>query len=235
MNTRRIDGMAWAALIASSLPEMRMEGSLRVHGMNPLNQFYAVDGRHVVIGDQQLEPFRIGSDQVECLLRKTDGGDGIADIFQDPRGGVELIFIVLDKEDGAVSAAEKDILLFREVVCRGDFREEEPEGGSLPLFTVNPKSPLMGLDDAMNHGQTETGSLGLVLGGEKGVEDLVDDGRGNTRSVVGDGQLDIVARFKIQGLGLFLGQRSFPQGESAVFRRCSRRAWKALVQRFITA
>ena len=82
-------------------------------------------------------------------------------------------------------------------------RKKEPEGCSLIFFTVDPESALMRLDDTMDHGQAETGSRRLVFRREEGIKDLVDNGGGNPRSIIGHRQLDIVALREIVDLCLF--------------------------------
>lgn len=57
----------------------------------------------------------------------------------------------------------------------------------------------MPLDDAMDHGQAQTGALALVLGGKIGIENPVDDGGVDAGTGIGDGQAQDRSGWHIHG------------------------------------
>ena len=62
------------------------------------------------------------------------------------------------------------------------------------LSTILPDDPVYG-------GQPQTGALTWVFGGEKGIEDLFDDLRGDARSGVGDFDQGVGARREVGARG----------------------------------
>jgi len=62
----------------------------------------------------------------------------------------------------------------------------------------------MPLDDAVHHRQAKPRPLPLALGGEKRIENLVHDLLRNTRAVVCNGQLQVIAAREIKFFGLLL-------------------------------
>jgi len=63
-------------------------------------------------------------------------------------------------------------------------------------FTVHRDFPLIALDNAMHHGEPETGTLVLAFGGEIGLEDPLQGLMIHAATRVADGQPDILASGK---------------------------------------
>jgi len=65
------------------------------------------------------------------------------------------------------------------------------KGGTLRRFAINSDCAPMGLDNALGHGQPQSGSLTRIFGGEVGVKNPLHYLRGYTVSCVTDRQSKI--------------------------------------------
>src|SRR3546814_2037026 len=61
------------------------------------------------------------------------------------------------------------------------------------------------LGKAVDHAEAEAGAVALALGGEEGLENLVEDVGRNPGAVVGDRQHDVVARHDVEVQGGIVG------------------------------
>src|SRR3546814_10994140 len=84
------------------------------------------------------------------------------------------------------------------------------------------------LGKAVDHAEAEAGAVVLALGGEEGLESLVEDVGRNPGAVVGDRQHDVVARHDVEVQGGIVGiellvhrlddRKSVVQGKSVSVR-----------------
>ncbi len=77
--------------------------------------------------------------------------------------------------------------------------EVHAEEGALIDFAVNVKKAAVLLDDAIDRGQTHASALAVLLGGEKGFEDMFASLRVHAEAGVADGEYCVGARSDIGG------------------------------------
>ncbi len=110
--------------------------------------------------------------------------------------------LVLDQQDGAVRRSIRSAALgvaapplaatsAGDLLAGSDMaRQEDAEGRALADARIDEDEAAGLLDDAVDHGEAEPGALADLLGGEEGLEDLVDD----LRRDAGAGVLDLEQR-----------------------------------------
>ncbi len=114
-------------------------------------------------------------------------------------------------------------------------RQEDAEGRALAHLGVHRDPAVRLLDDAVDRGQAEARPLAHRLGGEEGVEDLVDHAGLDAGAVVGDLDQGLVAVGDgvAHRLGLFLSNAG--RADLHLAAAVARTASRALTARFITA
>ena len=115
-------------------------------------------------------------------------------------------FIILDHQDGLVTALDLGALGPREFFRRGiGLRQIEAEGRAVALFAVDLDVSARLLDEAVDHAQAEPGALADFLGREERLEHPVDDIGPNSDSGIADRDHHVIPRHNVAvSRGIFL-------------------------------
>ena len=121
--------------------------------------------RHHYVSDQQVNIFRMLLDKLYGVHRSMRRKDRVAQIFENHLTEVQDRFIVFDQQDGfRACPALAGCLLRRDLSGFSlEPRQVDSKCGSFPRFACNINKTVVLFDDAVDGGQSQSGSLAHVL------------------------------------------------------------------------
>ena len=126
----------------------------------------------VLVGDHQVEAPGVGAEDLQRLQARGLAHYIIAQPLQKLAAHADHGDLVVDQQDAALAWGQGcGGQRFGHLALPG--RQHDLEGAAPARFAVERDVAAVILDDALDHGQAEPGTVALGLGGEKGLQDAL--------------------------------------------------------------
>jgi len=163
---------------------------LVIEAEHRLGRVRSLHFRHDDIGNEQIDAFDVVAVDVHGLAAVTGLDYLIAKRVEQNAYRAAHIAIVVDQQDGFAMAAHDGLIRFRLLYrFTGVKWQIELEVGAFPRGAVDPDGAAMRLDGAVDHRQAESCAAVNLLGGEEGLENLVELRFRNAAAVITNHQL----------------------------------------------